>query len=420
MLDRALDDAEDAAEQGFSPRVSFADLEARALAIGGEEGADLARRAGEAASIADLGEALRVLPLAEVETRLAGERDRLREGASGFEARRVEAAERVLSNMRSALNADPVAYARRAGVGDVPALDFSSPEALGESLAGRAPRAQAVADHYGVARKIFTQAERTALSEAIDRGDLDRASAARLVVDALGRDAPSALAELAPDEPLLASVGGLMTAGAETAARDLAAGYQLREADGFSSRLPTRAVVQETDAALLGDLAERLPNTVLQLSDAASAIYEARALRQGLVRDGEAWPRQGEALYERALHEAAGAIYQNGTRYGGLVEHRGGTVIAPNWLAEDRLGDALEAISTGELGPRAMMTDARGRPLSMDVLARARLQSIGDQRYLVIPGRDGGAVLDETGAPFVLDLSVYRYWLARRYPEWTR
>lgn len=419
VLGRMLDDAEAASEQGFSPQVSFAAIGARAAAIGGGEGADLARRADEAAQLAVMTEDLRLLPPAELAARLDEERGRLRDGASGFEARRVETAEQVLTNMRSALNSDPVSYARRTGLGNVPDLDLSSAQGLGASLAVRASRAQAVADHYGVERKIFTRDERTALSEAIARGDLDRLTAAQTIVSSLGPDAPAALAEIAPDEPLLASVGGLMSAGAETAARDLASGYQLRRADGFVSRLP-RAAAMQAGANLMGDLAARLPETSLELADAAGAIYEARAMRQGLVSEGEGFPRGGEDLYKRALHEAAGAVYVNNQRYGGLVEHRGGTVIAPNWLAEDRMDDALRAIAGGEIGPRAMMADAGGRPLSMDVLERARLQSIGDQRYLVITGRDGGAALTDEGAPFVLDLSSYRRGLSRAYPEWVR
>jgi hypothetical protein len=421
VLDRLLDDAQDAAEQGFTPDISFSALAARAEALGGEEGADLQRRAIEAGEISAMTEALRVQPVAALEQSIAQERASLSAGASGFEARRVAAAERTLSAMRGALREDPVAYGRRAGVGDLPPLDLSSIDAFGNSLAQRAPRAQALADHYGVERKIFTRAERTALSEAIARGDFDPLTAAQIVVDSLGRDAPAALAEIAPDEPGLAQVGGLMSAGADAAARDLAAGYGLRGQDGFSSRLPSSFEREGAAADVLGDLAARLPQTALEITDAAEAIYEARALRQGMVQTSEgAWPRGGKDLFERALHEAAGAVYVAGERYGGFVDHRGGSLIAPNWIHEDRFDDAVRAIAGGDLGPRALMVDGRGQPVSMAALERARLRSIGDQRYLVEIGRDGGSLLDDRGAPFVLDMSVYRRDLARAYPDWVR
>jgi len=420
VLARMLDDAEDAAEQGFSPAISFEAVAQRAAALGNEDGADLQQRAIEAASIAQMGEELRVLPLADLEQRIVEERSRIREGASGFEARRIAAAERVLSTMRSELSSDPVAYARRTGVGDLPDLDFSSLDGLGGSLADRVPRAQAVADHYGVERQIFTGSERLALSEAVSRGDLDRASVAQSIVASLGRDAPAALQEIAPDEPLLATVGGLMTAGAPTAARDLAQGYQLRDQEGFASRLPSRSIVQSAAAPLLGGLAERLPNTSLELVETASAIYEARALRTGVVQDGEGWPRRGERMFEQALHEAAGAVFVGDRRFGGLEEHRGEMVMLPNWLSEGRLDDVMRLISEGEFGPPGAMTDARGSELSAGVLRRARLQSVGDQRYLVIPGRGDGVALDDAGAPFVLDLSAYRNVVSRDYPDWVR
>lgn len=421
VLGRMLDDAEAASEQGFSPQVSFAAIGARAAAIGGSEGADLARRADEAAQLAVMTEDLRLRPPAEIAALLDEERGRLRDGASGFEARRVETAEQVLTNMRRALNSDPVSYARRTGLGNIPDLDLSSPEGLGASLAVRAARAQTVADHYGVERKIFTRDERTALSEAIARGDLDRLTAAQTIVSSLGPDAPAALAEIAPDEPLLARVGGLMSVEAETAARDLAAGYEMRKDNAFSSRLPSAGLVQSAGSGLVGDLPSRLPESMMSLFDEAAAIYEARAFRQGLVRAGDtSWPIGGQAVYEQALHEAAGAIYQNGTRYGGLVEHRGETVIAPNWLAEDRLDDALRAIAGGEVGPRVFMTNDRGQALPMEVLERARLQWLGDQRYLVVVGRDGGVASKEDGTVLELDLSNYRRHLERAYPEWTR
>lgn len=427
-LDRALDRATDVTDAGLSPGEGvFERITAEAERLGD---AELAREARETAAIAEAADWAWTQPPAVLQSEINEARARLEAGgATPFEANRLEVVERVQSRMMSALNSDPLSVAVRAGLVEVPPLQMAdetgapSMQAFADSLSARAATAEAVADHYGIAPRYFTEAERRSFSDAVDGDQVTRLALADRIVSALGDDAPRALAELAPNEPLLAHIGGMISAGAVDAARDADAGKRLRNEEGFASVLPPIADRSAEAERAFGDVARTLPRTVANARGVADDIYTYRAARQGLTADDF-----DDRLYQRALNEAMGATYltaPNGRRlqFGGLSDVNGHETIAPGWMRADRLDEAMQALARGEIeGVATAMFDASGREIEPRYLRRGWLLAVGDGQYHVAWGSSERPeiAMTEDGAPFVLDMNGMRDAFAGHDDRWVR
>lgn len=85
-----------------------------------------------------------------------------------FEAQIVETAEKMLSNMRSLADKDPITAATQAGIIAPTALDYSSPNAMAESMTGRIKDARVAANHFGVRVKFLSDDEAIRMSNQIE------------------------------------------------------------------------------------------------------------------------------------------------------------------------------------------------------------------------------------------------------------
>lgn len=445
-LGRALRNAVDVTGEGLPVGADvFEGIINEAQAIGAGDLAAEAREAAGLAQLADWAWTRPVIELEQLENRTRADIEAAG-AASPYQARQLQTLSSVRTQLQSGLNSDPLSTAVRAGIADVPPLVFANEAGepdmgvFAQSLTERAATAQAVAANYGqVTPRYFTAAERRQLGELIGAGDVERYALAQSLTDALGPQAPAALAELAPDEPLLAHMGGLLTAGALPAAQDMQRGLQLRGTDGWESRLPGATTVlaggetlPEMRRDMLGDLGTRLPETAAQASAAANEIYNARATRRGLTRD-----EFDADMYRRAMNEALGAVYLSDGRrevqFGGLAEidtngWLGGgkyQLLAPNWLRADRLGDVLDTLSEADLDALpARPHDGRGHVIEAETLGSAWYIPAGENRYLIGFGRRNAenptVALDEAGLPFVLDLGHLRSRIAQAHPDWVR
>lgn len=445
-INRAMEGLDDIADAGLAVGGGrFEQLAREAEAIGD---GDLAYEAREAGVIAANVEWAAGQPPAQLQEMINAERTRLRgQEATPFEARRLAAMERTLGEMNAALNSDPLSWAVRAGVADVPPIRMEgedgapSMEVLTASIAARAGTAETVAQRYGIAPRFFTGEEADTLAVQAQTGNLSRMAISQAVVDALGEDAPQALAQIAPNDPLLAHLGGMVSVGATRAARDAETGLRLSETEGFQSRVPSPSAIasggrtfQQVQAGILGDVDRDQPQNAARARIAAEHIYNARAVRQGVTEfDGE--------LYAEALNEALGAVRVHDGRgravqFGGVAQHTatgtlfgiGGqrhTVLAPNWLRADRFEDVVHSLTEEDIAALpAPPVDARGNVATPQDIRRMRLVSAGPGQYLLVNGDPslGGAEMAMTpeGEEFILDLNVLRTRIAARHPDWVR
>lgn len=423
-LERALDDAVDVRGAGLPAREGlFEEIATRAEAIGDPA---LAQEAREAEGLADLTQHAWTMPPAELRTQINAMRADLadRGDVTAYEASRVTTAETVLQRMETALRQDPLSVAVRAQLIDLPALSMTdengevSLDTFRASLATRGAIAQTVAEHYQVPTRYFTEAERRSFAVAVETDQVSRLTVAQIIADALGPDAREALAELAPEQPALAHIGGMITAGAIEGARDADEGRRLRNEPGFVTVLPSPDDRSAEVQREYGEIARTLPTTVSRARAVADDIYTYRAARQGLTPDDF-----DDQLYRRALNEALGARYLSTGRgrsvqFGGSTRVRGASVIAPTWLRADRLDDVLGGLAAGDINaPGVAMYDFRGREIPLEDLRSASLASTGTGRYRVVWGESEYA-LTETGEDFELDLDALRAEVAQAEPEW--
>lgn len=330
-----------------------------------------------------------------------------REGASENALTALKTMEALRDTMERGLKTDPLAFAARAGVTKVEPLDFSDGPRLAASLTERVADAEAVSRHYGVAPRFFTSAETDALKKTLDREPLALPSLASALATGLGPDAPRALAELSDEAPLLAHVGGLVAAtGDQRAAVDIAEALAARKEPGYKSRLPTARELDGAAAAFAGDAFAGRAEGYQPALDAATALYERRALARGLdPSDLKAGPAAD--LFEQAFDEALGARMIGGVKHGGLAEVNGHMTVAPPDLPADDLQALLSRLSADDLADQVPLGTANGIPIALSALRRARLVAVTPGRYrLALGDMEGGDprfVPDAAGGVFELD-----------------
>lgn len=342
------------------------------------------------------------LPVAALDAQIAAHRARIdKEGANPRAIEALDIMEGVRSQMGKALATDPLTFADRAGLLRVEPLDFSDGEKLTASLSERVADSAAVASRYGIAPRWFTPAETDALKKALAETPLALPSIASSLAAGLGRDAPRALAEISDDAPLLAHVGGLAAlTGSQRATVEIAEALELRRQPGYKSALPSPA---KLSAAAQTHFEGALPPDAMPgVLEAASALYERRALARGI--DPEDVAKEGTArdLFTRSLEEVTGATWRDGVKFGGLASVNGRATIAPPDIAADEMEDLMLDLSRDDLIFQAPLGTANGVAIAPEQLRGGQLVRVGPDRYRValgdieagdpkfVPGAEGG------------------------------
>lgn len=390
---------------------------ARARATGN---ADVINQVASFAQLAEIGgQAARMSPL-QLQEEINAARAALSEtGATPDQAAMVEMLETTLSGMTTALERDPLSWAQRAGVVNVPPLAFEADPETGtltvapDSLRARRGAAQQVSATYGVPIRPFTD-EEAALAKTIEaQGGENMLGLARSIVTTFGSDAPAALAQLSDKAPSLAHLGGLMAQGSDAGTlRAAALGFELmKDKQGVRTGLPEAQNITATGLASsamisrsIGRALSEQPEFNAEAERVAQAIYVGR---RGLnsTYDPQA--------YVRAAQEATGAVYVNGVQYGGVA--RG--LHVPSWLRADAIEDVLGSLSPADLaaaGPRGKPVDGEGKPLSAAAMKALSWVSVGPGQYQ-LRDRAGAYVFADSDQPYVLDLNRLR---GRARVEW--
>ncbi|MEL6289532.1 MAG: hypothetical protein AAFQ35_12240 [Pseudomonadota bacterium] len=389
----------DVAEKGYVPDAdAVTSLRARTAAAGAE---DLTAALDTVDDAAAFQRSLVASTPVQLDAFVRAERARVEDGATPADVARIEAAERTAGAMRTALKQDPLGWAERAGVADIPAIDLTSPDAAAASLKNRAAMAEEVAGRYGQRVRYFRPAEVSALKVVAERGGDDAVQFARSIAESLGANAVDAFGEISDEAPAFAMLGGLvLSGGGRGAVDDAAEGIALRQTDGFKSMAPTRIDRDTATERTYGLAFSSQPRTQQSLQALADAIYEVRARRAG-VTDFD------DGLYREALRAAVGERTIGGYAHGGIVSFRGRDVVVPPDVAQWQFDDLIDAIRLDDFSspPR----DANGAPLSVSAIRRGTLVTQGNGRYWIALGDPDGDdpqwLAGETpGKPFVLDL----------------
>lgn len=391
-------------------------LEARVIATGDPEliaGLDSARNT--------LGfvQSARKMPPTELQRRIETYQAELAKSATPEGVARLKLAEDVLATSRDNIARDPIEWASKTGLIQVPELDLSSPQAAAKSLKARAAVAGEIAAYYGRDVRFFRESEKEALVSATRQGGPQLVDMATTLVGALGTDAPKALSEISKDAPEAAVVGGLMTTNGDLAfVKDVATGLQLRATDqAFKPLAPTESQWRPIAASAYGNALTVSPETQSALIASANAAYEIRARRLGLAAfDPD--------VYDQALRQAAGEVTINGETYGGITTYRGHQVLVPAEVKQDSFDDLIEDIRYEDIPSNGVYPHANGKGVNIATFRSATLVSIGDGRYWAAMGEpesdDPQYLQGPDGKLFVLDLKRMMPTLRQRRPDYFR
>lgn len=427
------------------PAEQVAGLEARMSAVGGGT-PELQQDVAEAKGLFHYQQSVRMMAPPELDRVLALQRERIARGEAKnlrYAGAELDLGEDLQRNMRTRLKEDPLGWANDVGRLTVVPLDFSSPDAAGASLRARIAQAEEVGNAYGQEPQYFRPDEKRALVTMAGQGGAATLSIATTIAGVGGDRAPRMLAELFPEAPATAMLGGLVAAAGPTlVARDAADGFAFRRAareeKGGSVKFyaPSEKEAREVAAPILGNVFQGSPDggiTGMPKSEAAvlelaNAAYEIRAQRLG---KSEFDPK----LYGDTLREVLGERTIRGEIYGGIVDQSRSTgfwsstsqsIVIPPTVKQARWDELLDTISAGDLDRAgiARPVDGAGRIMPVSAIRAGILVPIGDSQYAVamgdpsLPGEERWLMSNPNrDEKFVLDLKALEPHLRKRRPD---
>jgi len=329
------------------------------------------------------------------------------EGIRSFEqVRRLEVSERLLTEMKRELNRDPISWATRVGIIKSEPLTLEGPEAL-DSMERRHAQGLEVAAQYGIEAKFLTDEEVSGLSVALPEMTVDnKILLANTISGGFGPDAGSVLERVADDNGSFAHVGGLVHNGSQgnvDVARRILQG-NLARVGQKTNILPPKSDL----AAVFSDVAgTALATSVTRetVIDAAKDLYTQAGLLMGLTSD-----EFDDELYAKSLNEAAGAVFINGTQYGGFADYQGNEIVLPRNMTIDEFDDRLSDITDDEIKSGIFVDIPRhvnGTIATADEINDGLLIPVGEGVYAVARNEDGTGLFVGSipNQPFLIDIN---------------
>lgn len=367
-------------------------------------------------SLMRVSEAIRTLPIGEVEKRLPA---LIGDQASPDD---IDAARALVASHRKDVAADPIGVAERFGVLPVspglPLDEGADADSVSMAFSERINQARVAARHFGVSPRYFRPGEAEAIEAAVTRDPANGLAIAAGLVDAAGRDADRVLGELGETAPAVAGAGEIVAAGGDPrAARDLLAGHgKTPDGKAYPDRAITKRIPQAR--AIAGEALAFAPDQINRLDEQAAAITRKRLYDAGIDPKSE----EAKPVYERAFQEAAGATYAGSVRFGGFAPYDPGIrwkerpVLVPPSIRADKFGEVIGALEDGDIGT---VKAKNGKAWTAADFKRAMPVAVAGG-YVFALGDPTSAspmfIADEKGDPLVLDVANMA-GLKARVPE---
>lgn len=377
-IDRAAGSIEDRAAEGFP----VPPAEAAALRQAAENTGDPAAigRVEAAEQFQKLGQQLVTMSPMEIEVlRRQTVLDMEKNGASQRSMDVLAAIDKVKSRMTTALDTDPYAWGARSGtIKQVPALTLGG-DMMTPTFAARLAARDTMRARYGRKVPFFTANERESIAYIARNGGPAALDLAQGMIKSLGKEAPSVLAEISDDAPVLTNMAGrLASGGSLAAAQDAMAAIEARKDKEFKPVSIPEAQEGIAAAGKLGGAYLADPKSEAAVRAEAKLIFEKRARDRGMTGKLEDDP-EAKAIYEQALDDAAGATTRNGVKYGGLDEVNGVKVVVPPDVRAGEIEETLHRIDN--LAALPPIGAANGVTITPQQLQGATLVTVGNGRY---------------------------------------
>jgi|GEM_PF-3528390 len=356
------------------------------------------------------------------------------------ETKRLGAMERIRDASAIAWTKDPYGQAEKV-LGNKPAampeFDAKNTDDFDQFLNQRNTYAQSLHQSgYTQNTVFFRPAERAKLKTMVDvaKDPSDRLALAVSMTNALGANAPAAIAEIGGDV-LFTHVGGLMSAGGDPeTARMVFEGQQA---------LVNKTVRIPNDNDKINVLYSQFENVFAgndaaegRLRAVADAIYASQA--RGIDPEAEGAKDQGFKLYSDAIHLAMGGSYDvNNKPLGGVQSVQGELTPLPMGVSAANVSYAFQkqtlalsgfmkpsrnrrALRIKVDGQRAFLSSGKsggiphyaGEPITPDDMADIKLRAVGNDRYQLYVERRDGFQYDLTDStdpskPYVFSLTEF-------------
>lgn len=302
----------------------------------------------------------------------------------------------LLNNMTTEIQQDPLAYAMRVGHVELGTLNIGDPEMASQ----RRAQARQVAGIYGIEETFLTDTEATEISNALSGQNLpNRMYVLSSIVDNFAQDAPKVLAQVAPKQPELAQIGGMVSLGLFDTAT-----IALKGMDNIAlGNKPVEFTPTNTDfmfQSASGTAFNFQPEARAATRKVANAIYAQKAFEQGLdTFDSGVW--------EESIQLAAG--YDPKTGNGGIQEVRGVPTLLPKELDADKVESMLDGLTAQDILDQTGLevTNSQVRTIQED----AQLYVHSHGYYYMGVGEPGSAgfryIADKRGNPVVIDALTF-------------
>jgi hypothetical protein len=364
--------------------------------------------------VLDVGQLLRNEPVGAAEEKLQKMKDRFGKTPTTAEALLIDKAETLVKKSREALSTDLLGYAERSGVIENPGslADVKTADDMQALIDLRVQNAAAAATHFGVGEQYFRPGEVKAL-ETMVMADPDAGAAmAASILTGSGDKVGAVLKEFGNTAPVLAGAGAILAGGGDAvAARDAIAGAG-KDAEGKA--YPEKGWQVRKDRAL-GNTGLAL---IFQQDDEKRVVATAERIARKRIADAGLEPESDEAMaiVDRAVNEAAGAVYDKAVQWGGFATYDPGfwqteqKVAVPNSIRADRLGDVIDVLQPTDFAVQPQGGVDRLQELWPVLTA-------GGYVFVDFDG-DGNPVplAGDDGKPFVLNLGAMGAKLGARVP----
>lgn len=360
---------------------------------------------------------------ADLDAAINLERNRLSVTATPQEKARMAAAVHVRDAMGREIKDDLIGFSERIGRIAPTTLDpqvLSNPELIGPAFVKRKAAAEQAAEFAGVKPQYFTKYERAEWAKVFNAGGDAATAAATVMAQQWGPDtAARAVAEIAPKAGVMAQAAAVAAAGGS---RDFLADVARQRAmagmDGYRAMEFKQPAVESGAAAEYGAAFSAAPVSRERAVAAARAAFEARARDQGFASDVSVG--NGRKQFRQALQEAAGAVFDNGTQYGGVASVNGRKTVIPSSIRAAGMEDVLATLRDADFAEPPI--GANGKSLTVRDIKSGALVAIGDGKYRVARGdpqseRPQWLMDAGTGEPWVLDIKALEPALRERRPD---
>lgn len=364
----------------------------------------------------------------ELDLFIRQEDERLKQGgATPFDLKRLDMANKLLTTMRQELKQDSLAWADRTGLVKVEPLDFSTPENAQASLGNRIEQVRLVAQRYGQIPQFLRPDERQSLVTMISQGGDETLSVAATIASAAGENAPAIMGEVFKDSPTAAAmIGGLVaeTGAITSAARDAADAMVLERQKDFQRLTGEPSEIRRRAVDVLGSALSGMPKTESAIIAAANLVYETRARKSGLSEfDSSVW--------QQGLREVLGERVIGDKTYGGIVDADPSmwstrNIVIPPDVSQDNWRQIIDGLTPEDLAAADIGLPAgeNGKPIPLSRAKGATLVQIGSGRYALslgdpdTPGQERWIVRgDAPSQLFELDFAKLKPILSKRYDD---